>query len=99
MVEITSEDNRIVFKPEKNLTGEYTEKLKEELSKTLDKKVVELVIDLSNVELIDSTGLAVLVATHKSIRQKEGEFKLVNVSEAIFDLFKLTHLDRFFNLN
>lgn len=99
MVEITSEDNRIILKPEKNLIGEYTEKLKEELSKTLEKKVAELVIDLANVELIDSTGLAVLVATHKSVREKEGDLTLVNVGEAIVELFKLTHLDRFFNLN
>ncbi len=98
MVEITNEDNKSIFKPEKDLTGDYTEKLRTELMKELEKNDVELVIDLANVQLIDSTGLALLVAAQKSIREKDGNLTLININEGIFDLLKLTHLDRFFQL-
>ncbi len=98
MIEITREDNKLILKPEQDLTGDIIKKFREELSKNLEDESVELIFDLSSVQLIDSTGLALLVASQKTLEEKNKLLTLINVNEEIFDLLRLTHLDRFFNI-
>ena len=99
MIEITREDNKLILKPEQDLTGDIIEKFREELSKNLEDESVELIFDLSSVQLIDSTGLTLLVASQKTLEEKNKLLTLINVNKEIFDLLRLTHLDRFFNID
>ena len=51
--------------------------------------VTELVLDFGNVKYISSAGLRVLLSLHKQLT-KQGEMKLVNVSEDIMEIFEVT---------
>ncbi len=51
-----------------------------------------MVIDLSSVTFIDSTGLGVLLFALKRLNQKEGELKLCNVTKPVRVLFELVRL-------
>lgn len=53
-----------------------------------------LVIDLVYTEYIDSAGLAVLVSLSKTVRERGGELRLVNLNGDLMRLFELTKLDR-----
>lgn len=62
----------------------------------LDKTVCEdiqdtknLVLDLKGLEYISSAGLRVLLAAQKKM-QKVGSMKLINVCEAVMDVFSIT---------
>ena len=48
-----------------------------------------LVLDLKGMEYISSAGLRVLLATQKKM-QKVGSMKLINVCEAVMDVFEMT---------
>ncbi len=55
-------------------------------------------IDLSRTRYIDSSGLGVLVALSKKIREQGGELRLANMSDDLRTLFALTKLDTLFLL-
>ncbi len=54
---------------------------------------VALVIDLSAVDFIDSTGLGVLVATLKHVREAGGSLDVVTAAPRVLKVFTLTGLD------
>ncbi len=52
-----------------------------------------LVVDLSAVGFIDSTGLGVLVTTLKHVRESEGSLDVVVTAPRVLKVFALTGLD------
>ena len=72
--------------------------LRERLVQLIDDGRVHLVIDLTPVDFLDSTGLGVLVGTLKRIRQADGELRLVVPQERIKKLFEITGLTKVFDI-
>jgi anti-sigma B factor antagonist len=54
----------------------------------------ELVVDLSGVELLDATGLGVLVGTHRRARLAGRRLVLRDATPRVSRLFTLTRIDR-----
>ena len=65
--------------------------LGEELAK-LDDSVTSLVFDFTNLEYISSAGLRQVIVAYKKMAQKDG-FKIINVSDEVYDVFSLTGFD------
>ena len=57
-----------------------------------------VVVDLSRVEFLDSTGLGVLVGALKRLRAAGGNLALVCGHERLLKIFRITALDRVFAL-
>ena len=57
-----------------------------------------LIVDLTHVEFLDSTGLGVLVGALKRLRGIGGGFGLVCDQERLLKIFRITGLDRVFTL-
>jgi anti-sigma B factor antagonist len=57
-----------------------------------------IVLNLTDVDFIDSAGLGELVRTHASVRSHGGQLKLVKPSETVHKLLKITKLDRVFDI-
>ena len=56
----------------------------------------DLVVDLAQVQNIDSTGIGLLIAASNSVIALQGQLRLINVPPDLFNLFKTMHLvDRF----
>ena len=53
-----------------------------------------LLVDLSGVELLDATGLGVLVAAHRRARLQDRELVLCDARPRVARLLALTRLDR-----
>lgn len=53
-----------------------------------------VVIDLSGVDFIDSTGLGVLMGAAKRVRSTGGDIRMVTTGSRLADLVQLTRLDR-----
>ena len=58
----------------------------------------QIILDLNDVDFIDSAGLGELVRSHASIRSHGGQLKLVNPSASVWDLLKITKLDQVFDI-
>ncbi|GAC1517804.1 MAG: STAS domain-containing protein [Acidimicrobiales bacterium] len=57
-----------------------------------------LVIDMSELDFIDSTGLGVLVGTLRRLRATGGDVRLAAARTGIARVFSVTGLDRVFSL-
>ena len=69
------------------LKGEFTMILKVE-------GVNKLVIDLSEVESCDSSGLSAILVANRIVSVNEGQIRLAAPSEKVHTLIKITQLDR-----
>ena len=69
------------------LKGEFTLLLKVE-------GINKLIIDLSEVETCDSSGLSALLVANRTLNTSNGSIRLVAPSEKVLTLIKITQLDR-----
>ncbi|MBV9411586.1 MAG: STAS domain-containing protein [Acidimicrobiia bacterium] len=75
-----------------------SEPLRAELLQLIEDGCRRLVIDMSELMLIDSTGLGVLVGVLKRALQYDGEMVLRSPRSATRRVFDLTGLDRVFTV-
>lgn len=66
--------------------------LHEKLHELIEQGKKKVVIDLTEVEWMNSTGLGILISGVTTLRNNEGELKLANVNEKIHALLKITKL-------
>jgi len=55
---------------------------------------IKFVVDLSETEFIDSTGLGTLIRCYKRIQEAGGRMKLSDLPPRIWKTFELTRLDK-----
>lgn len=60
------------------------------------KKII--LVDLENVEFVDSSGLGALVASMQAIKLVGGKLFICSVNEQVKILFELTKLERIFQI-
>jgi len=73
--------------------------LREQLDRQIDAGTRDLVVDLSSVTFMDSTGLGVLVGRLKQIRLNEGSMRLVCNQDRVLKVFVITGLDKVFAIH
>jgi anti-sigma B factor antagonist len=66
------------------------------LEEVVDRGRVEIVLDLSEVTFLDSSGLAVLVKYLKRVLPAGGQIRLVVTNRAVRQAIEITHLDTVF---
>jgi anti-sigma B factor antagonist len=71
-------------------------KLREQIVALVDDGHYDLIIDMSGVEFLDSTGLGVLVGGLKRVRAHDGSLALVCNEERILKIFRITGLTKVF---
>lgn len=59
----------------------------------------EIIVDLENVNYMDSTGLGVFISALKSSKEHSSSFKLVHLQERVSRLFKITGLDSIISID
>jgi anti-sigma B factor antagonist len=70
--------------------------LRERLDAEIDAGRYDLVVDLSGVSFMDSTGLGVLVGRLKQNRLNDGSMRLVCSHDRVLKVFVITGLDKVF---
>jgi anti-sigma B factor antagonist len=68
--------------------------LDEALSAAIGAGCGRLIVDLSGVDFLDSTGLSVLVKALKRIREADGSLDVIVSAERVAKVFRLTGLDK-----
>ena len=57
-----------------------------------------IVIDLDGVDMVDSVGIGVIIATHNTLNQSGRSLKVVHVSKDVYGLFTTMRLNRRFTV-
>jgi len=78
--------------------GEGNVMLREIVRELADKGNKKLILNLGEVQYIDSSGVGELVKTHTTVRNQGGRLKLVNLNKRVNDLLQLTRLSAVFDI-
>jgi len=72
--------------------------IKKSFDKLISQKTSKIVINLSRVTYVDSSGLATLVEILKNMRSYNGKMRLACMSPKIKSLFEITKLEKLFEI-
>ena len=90
---VSEQDDIIIISLNGKIMGgpEATE-INEKFNQLIDNKKLKIVIDLNNVEWMNSSGLGILIGAVSLFRNNNGQLRIINVSERIQNLLKITKL-------
>ena len=87
-----------VFSPEGALDLHVAPETRGLLREMIDRKPKRLVVDLSRVPYVDSSGLAVLIGAMQSLEHEGGLFMLAGPQAAVRLILESARLDQYFHL-
>jgi anti-anti-sigma factor len=93
-VERGAADGEVVVSVAGELDPHTAPRVKEAIDTALEEGTTRLVVDLSRVTFIDSSGLRVIIGGHQRSESAGGAFVLRNPSEATARLLEITGLDQ-----
>lgn len=83
---------------EERLDAHNSGDLRDRILKLLENGDTQLVIDLSEVRFIDSSGLGALLSGYKNATLRSGSFVLTGLQPRVQSMFELTRLHRVFEI-
>jgi len=78
--------------------GEGSAGLRDLLRKLVSEGIKKILLNLRNVDYIDSSGLGELVSAFTSLRSQGGELKLLNLTKRVRALLQITKLLTVFDI-
>jgi len=98
-MKISGAGNKIIV--EGNLIVDHAEQVKKGLLEKLAeiKADKEVIMDLSHVESIDSSGMQLLIAFFKSLRDREMKYKIERISDEMLEILELSGLNKLFRVS
>ncbi|ACL05882.1 anti-sigma-factor antagonist [Desulfatibacillum aliphaticivorans] len=91
------QDVMILTPMEKNIDASIQDEFKAALVEAIDEGHKKIVLDLSHVKFLDSSGLGVMVSMVKKL-SGSGALAFCGIQEQVGQVFSLTRLDRVFNI-
>lgn len=88
-----------VINVENELDLEKAGKLEDILNNLINLGYKNIIVDFSKCFYIDSTGLRVLVSTKNNLAKLEGKIEIRGLTGKVKEVFKLTKLDKIFNIS
>ena len=90
--------NRNVLQLEGEIDLHVSPEVAESLRTMVANKPKVLVVDLTKVTYLDSSGLAVLIEGMQNVQEYGGKFALTNVQESVQHIFEIARLDQVFQI-
>jgi anti-sigma B factor antagonist len=83
---------------EERLDAHNSGELKDRILKLFEEGERDLIVDLGEVQFIDSSGLGALLSGHKNALQRSAGFALAGLQPRVKSMFELTRLQRVFDI-
>lgn len=94
---LENKDNIAIFHlKDKNVDSEVSASFKAKLLIIAQPDILALIIDLSEVDSIDSSGLGALLLAHRQLKEHSIPVILTGVGVFVMSLMRMTHLDSLF---
>jgi anti-sigma B factor antagonist len=78
--------------------GEGSVQLRDAIRDLLAKGQKHILLNLADVNYIDSSGIGELVSAYTTVRNQGGELKLLNLTKKVHDLLQITKLYTVFDI-
>lgn len=85
---------QVVRIEEPRLDSSLSSELKTELLRLVENEgAVNILIDLSKVEYVDSSGLGALLFGHRQVKANSGKLKLLHLNQKVRTLIRIANLE------
>jgi len=98
MSDIAADVKQVTVKPNQDITASTSREFREELLCAIHTGALDLVVDLENVNMIDSDGMGAFIAAHKEVSGVGGKFSVCNASKDIWQFFRIMRLTNHFTV-
>ena len=95
-VQSTGDETRLMIRGSLDINSAPA--LSDEIDKIVSTRPSKVTVDLSGLDLIDSSGVAALVKLYKGVRGGGGAITIVGARDQPLAIFKLLRMDKVFNL-
>src|SRR5690625_7863442 len=96
---VSDEGQKSIIKLAEEIDIYTAHKLKEALMPHTKSENNVLIVDLAEVDYMDSTGLGVFISVLKSTRENDSSFKITNLQERVLLLFTIKGMDVIMDIN
>jgi len=93
-INISMDGDIVVMDLAGDLVASTAEQLKAQVEKLADKHFNRILLDMSGVNFMDSSGLGMCMAVHKMLLQSGGLVVCARPSEAVAKIFRVTRADQ-----
>jgi anti-anti-sigma factor len=87
-----------VYAPHRDLVVATVHEAKDRIKALVAESEGDFTIDFDGVEMIDSKGLGLLIATCNTLSAKERRLRIINACPDIVELFQTMRLDKHFSV-
>lgn len=97
MIEITEKNDVAIVRFKKRVTSVNIEVFRSEsLSEMISQKTdrIKIVLNLGNIEFLDSSGLGRIIGVHKMLAEKKGTLIIAEMGKDISNLFHMVGLHK-----
>ena len=91
-------DNVVILKLSGRLDASSSKEMKDKIAVLVKGDAKDLILDMSEVSFIDSSGLGSVVAALRSVHKVGGDIKIAALQEKVMAIFKLTRLHHVFEI-
>lgn len=84
----------VLLIPAGNLVAAETEQFKSQVAKLIEKKFRFILLDMSRIDFMDSSGLGSIIAVNKSVTAAGGIFACAALVEGVQKVFRVTRADQ-----
>lgn len=84
----TVDQKPVVLKVERDLVSSHSAELRDQLRTLINQGARAVELDFSQVRMVDSAGLGMIIAAHNSLKKVEGELTVTACSADILELFR-----------
>lgn len=76
----------------------FSDEFKDKIYSLIDRGITKVVVNLSDVSRMNSTGLGVLISALTSLRNREGDLRLAGVNDTMEGIMVMTKLNTIFDI-
>ncbi len=95
-IDVEEKEEAVILKLDGEVDVYTAPKLKSRLIDLVDQSKFKIIVNLENIDFMDSSGLGVLVGGLKRVRSHDGAIALVCTQENILKIFRITGLVKVF---
>lgn len=92
-------DAGVLVQPPGDIVAATVPELRTALRGAIGDGALEVTIDLSNVQMIDSTGIGLLISAHNSMRKTGGRLAVVHATSDVLELFRAMRIHQHFGVS
>ncbi len=78
--------------------GENAKLFREKLYELINQNKKNLVVDMSDVKFVSSTGIGILISGYTTLKNAGGDLKLAHISDKVQGVLNITKLNQIFNI-